>query len=264
MRATCWLPPLAAGLMLAACNPAPQPSAASATLTPPAPPGSSWQYQLQGSADLGVRATLYDLDGFATSAASVAAIHADDHYALCYINAGAWESFRPDASTYPAGILGKAYAGYPDERWLDIRDQASLRPILLARLRTQCKAKGFDGVEWDNVEAYNQATGFAITADDQLRFNRWLAQATHEVGLRVALKNDRDQVALLAPAFDYAVDEECQQYDECAKLEPFVAAHKAVFDVEYAAADYACPGPRGISVILKSRDLYAQPRQSCR
>jgi hypothetical protein len=261
MKAAGWPSGFLAGLMLTSCNPAPQPSVA---VVPPAPPGSSWQYQLQGSADLSVRATLYDLDGFATSAATVATIHADHHFALCYLNAGAWESFRPDAATYPSAILGKAYAGYPDERWTDIRDQAALQPILLARLRTQCKAKGFDGVEWDNVEAYNQATGFAITADDQLRFNRWLAQATHDVGLRVALKNDRDQVTLLAPAFDYAVDEECQQYDECARLQPFVTAHKAVFDVEYVAANYACPGPAGISVILKSRDLYAQPRQSCR
>jgi hypothetical protein len=240
--------------------PAPQPP------TPPAaaaPPGASWQYQLQGTVDTTVSATVFDVDGFATPAATVAAIHADHHYALCYINAGAWESFRPDASKYPSSLLGKAYPGYPDERWIDIRDQASLRPILLARLRTQCQEKGFDGVEWDNVEAYNQDTGFALTPDDQLRFNRWLAQVTHDAGLRVALKNDRDQAQLLEPAFDYAVDEECQQYTECPKLQPFIAAGKAVFDVEYVAAHYSCPGPAGISVILKSRDLFAAPRLSC-
>jgi hypothetical protein len=256
--------------MLAACSgnatpsgtsPAPQPSSARAAA---ASPGSSWQYQLQGTVDTNVPANVFDVDGFATPAATLAAIHADHHFALCYLNAGAWESFRPDASSYPSRILGKEYPGYPDERWIDIRDQTSLRPILLARLRTQCKDKGFDGVEWDNVESYNQDTGFALTPDDQLRFNRWLAQVTHEAGLRVALKNDRDQAQLLSPAFDYAVDEECQQYDECAKLQPFVAAGKAVFDVEYLVSHFSCPGPPGISVILKSRDLYAQPRQSCR
>jgi hypothetical protein len=43
----------------------------------------------------------------------------------------------------------------------------------------------------------------------------------------------------------------------------FAAAGKAVFDVEYVASYFSCPGPTGISVIQKSRDLYAQPSQSC-
>jgi hypothetical protein len=244
-------------------QPSPTQESAPAFRAAAAPPGSSWQYQLQGTVDTGVPAVVFDVDGFATPAATVTAIHAAHHQALCYLNAGAWENFRPDAAQYPSRILGSEYAGYPDERWVDIRDIAPLRPILLTRLRTLCQAKGFDGVEWDNVEAYNHETGFRLTPEDQLRFNRWLAQATHEAGLRVALKNDRDQAELLSPAFDYAVDEECQQYDECARLRAFVAAGKAVFDVEYLASQFSCPGPLGLSVILKSRDLYALPRRSC-
>ena len=40
---------------------------------------------------------------------------------------------------------------------------------------------------------------------------------------------DRDTVA----AFDWALNEQCFQYDECARLEPFTRAGKAVFQVEY-------------------------------
>ena len=60
----------------------------------------------------------------------------------------------------------------------------------------------------------------------------WRATA-HSLGLSIALKNDVDQERQLQPYFDYAIDEQCFQYSECDKLHPFVAAHKAVFEVEY-------------------------------
>ena len=40
----------------------------------------------------------------------------------------------------------------------------------------------------------------------------------------------------LLPAFDFAVNEQCFQYAECARLRPFVAAGKAVLQVEYELA----------------------------
>jgi hypothetical protein len=76
-------------------------------------------------------------------------------------------------------------------------------------------------------------TGFPLSGADQLVYNRWLAGAAHALGLSIALKNDVDQARQLQPSFDYALDEQCFQYSECGKLNPFVAAHKAVFEVEY-------------------------------
>ncbi len=49
----------------------------------------------------------------------------------------------------------------------------------------------------------------------------------------VGLKNDLDQVAELVDWFDWALNEECHQFEECDLLEPFVAAGRAVFGVEY-------------------------------
>src|SRR2546423_58618 len=83
----------------------------------------------------------------------------------------------------------------------------------------------------DNVDGYTNATGFPLTAADQLRFNRWLAREAHKRRLAVGLKNDPGQVRKLARAFDFAVVEQCFQYDECRAFSPFVRKRKAVFEV---------------------------------
>ncbi len=87
---------------------------------------------------------MFDLDLFSTDAATVAAVHAKGAKAVCYMETGAWESYRPDASSYPLLVLGKTMGGYPDERYVDIRQLSILRPIIAARLDL-CKQKGFDG-----------------------------------------------------------------------------------------------------------------------
>ena len=53
---------------------------------------------------------------------------------------------------FPATLLGNTYPGFADERWLDIRQLSVLGPLLEARM-DMCKAKGFDGFEFDNVDA---------------------------------------------------------------------------------------------------------------
>jgi hypothetical protein len=129
-------------------------------------------------------------------------------------------------------VVGKPLEGWPDERWLDIRRMGALGPLLERRLN-RCAAKGFDAVEADNVDGYANRTGFPLTAADQLRFNRFLAAAAHTRGLSIGLKNDVDQAAALEPDFDWALDEECFDYDECGRLAAFTRAGRAVFVAEY-------------------------------
>ncbi|MBJ7610283.1 MAG: endo alpha-1,4 polygalactosaminidase [Candidatus Dormibacteraeota bacterium] len=246
---------------------APAASSSAASIRPASPlpaVGSSWQIQLQGGLDTTVDAAVFEIDGFTTPASSVAALHARGRHVICYLDGGSWEDFRPDAAEFPQSILGEPYQGYPNERWLDIRDQTVLPRILTERLRTQCAGKGFDGVEWDNVEGYANPSGFPLTAADQQRFNTWLAGITHAAGLLVALKNDRQQAGVLAPIYDYAVDEECQQFSECGALRGFLEQGKPVFDVEYDEAAFSCPGPPGVSVILREKVLATGLRRSCR
>ena len=111
----------------------------------------------------------------------------------------------------------------------------------------RCVRKGFDGIELDNVDGYENRTGFPLSADDQLRYDVWLANQAHRRGLSVALKNDVAQVEDLVSYFDYALNEECFTYDECDLLTPFVAAGKAVFGVEYAMkTDEFCPAANAL------------------
>jgi hypothetical protein len=224
-----------------------------------------WQIQLQGKLDLKVRARVYEIDGFDRGKGAVRALHRRGRRVICYLNAGAWESFRPDAASFPEEVLGKRYVGYPDERWLDIRRIDLLEPLLGARLDA-CASKGFDAADPDNVNGYQNDTGFPLTAADQLRFNRWLADEIHERGMAAILKNDGPQVPDLVDPFDGAVVEECFQFRECGLYAPFVRAGKPVFAIEYrspSARVCRAAKRRRFSMIFKRTSLRAY-RRTCR
>jgi hypothetical protein len=195
-------------------------------------PRTTFQWQLSGPLDLGVAAALYDVDLFDTPASTVATLHARGRHVACYLDAGTLEPGRPDSGQLPAEVIGRALPDWPDERWLDMRRLDVVGPWLERRLDL-CRQKGFDAVEADNVDAYANDSGFPLTADDQLRFNRFLADAAHARGLSIGLKNDLDQAAALEPSFDWALVEQCFQYGECDRTAPFTRAGKAVFVVEY-------------------------------
>jgi hypothetical protein len=226
---------------------------------------TSWQWQLSGTLDTSLDVQMYDVDLFDTSAAEVDAINGNsDRFAICYLDAGTSENWRPDANLFPRSVLGKRN-GWPGEHWLDIRKLSVLRPIMQARL-DQCAVKGFDGVEFDNVDGYQNTTGFPLTARNQLVYNIWLANQAHLRGLSVALKNDLGQVKTLLPYFDFALDEQCVQYKECAKLQPFINAGKPVFEVEYKLDTAAfCPAANALDFnsLKKNLELDAT-REACR
>jgi hypothetical protein len=214
--------------------------------------------------DLRVDVPVYDIDGETTTAAQVRELHRRGRRVICYVNVGAYENFRPDRGRFPAAVLGKPLDGWPDERWLDIRRLDVLGPIMTARI-SACRAKGFDAVEPDNVDGYTNDTGFGLDAADQLAYNRWIAAVAHRYGMAVALKNDLDQVAQLQPYFDFAVNEQCFQYDECEALLPFIRAGKAVLHVEYELArSEFCARARtlGFSSMRKPEDL-GPSREPC-
>ena len=227
-------------------------------------PTDTFQYQLSGAIDVTVGAKVFDLDALETPRSVIAQLHHRGRRAICYVDAGTWESYRPDADSYPADMLGKPVDGWPDERWVDIRQLATLEPIIRARV-DRCAATGFDGVEYDWMDSYDQATGFPISRADSLRFDRWLASLAHARGLSVGLKNSGGLVTALVGRFDFAVTEECFQYHECGLYRPFLDAGKAVFDVEYRLGrDSFCAHARdmGISASRKHLSLSAW-RRAC-
>jgi hypothetical protein len=197
------------------------------------PPGTTWQWQLGTPPKVQPidDAQMYDIDMFDNDAAKVAQLHGTGAKVVCYIDAGTWEKFRPDQGKFPKSVLGEPN-GWPGEKYLDIRRIDILGPIMSARV-DQCAAKKFDGVEFDNVDVYQADTGFPLTANDELTYNRYLAGLAHQRGLSAALKNDPDQVTQLLPDFEFAVVEQCFQYSYCNKETPFIQAGKAVFETEY-------------------------------
>ena len=95
--------------------------------------------------------------------------------------------------------------------------------------------KGCDGVEPDNVDAYTNGgeTDVPLTGADQLAYNIMLAEEAHALGMSIGLKNDVDQLLELVDHFDWTLNEQCFQYNECGGYEVFVDQDKAVFGVEY-------------------------------
>ncbi|MCB1936649.1 MAG: endo alpha-1,4 polygalactosaminidase, partial [Nitrosomonas sp.] len=93
--------------------------------------------------------------------------------------------------------------------------------------------KGCDGVEPDNMDGYLNDSGFDLTARDQLAFNKFIVNEAHKRGLSVGLKNDLDQIPELVDFYDFSVNEQCHEFDECNTLEPFVQAGKPVLNAEY-------------------------------
>jgi hypothetical protein len=195
---------------------------------------TSWQWQLSHAVDTSIDVEMYDIDGFEATSGLIDELHADGRKVVCYISAGSWENWRPDADEFPDSVLGRSN-GWPGEKWLDIRKVGILGPFMKARL-DMCDAKGFDAVEFDNVDGYQNHTGFKLTGADQLKYNVFLANQAHHRGMSAVLKNDLGQITKLLPYFDFALNEQCHQYHECNRLDPFVEAGKAVFGVEYKLA----------------------------
>ncbi|WP_437982027.1 endo alpha-1,4 polygalactosaminidase [Sorangium sp. So ce117] len=177
--------------------------------------------------------TVYDLDWEFTPAETVAALHAKGAKVICYVDVGAFEDYRPDAGDFPESVKGNPDYHWEGSFWLDIRQIDVLRPIMLARFQV-CKDKGFDAIEPDEVDGYANDSGFPLRYGDQLAYNVFIADLAHSVGLSVGLKGDIEQAADLWPYFDWTLNEQCFEYEECELLvDSFLANGKAVFEVEY-------------------------------
>ncbi|MFI0445599.1 endo alpha-1,4 polygalactosaminidase [Actinomadura sp. 6N118] len=173
---------------------------------------------------------------------------------ICYVDTGAYEHYRPDAHRFPGhrervvalpnrprppkpgSVIGWD-TGWDGERWLDIRaaSRKAFAEAIWARLDL-AKRMGCDGVEPDQNNPLGNDPGFAITLADQHSWYREVAAQAHARGLSVGMKNGHDQpgsAAVLVDAFDWALPEECAEFNECAELGVFIDQGKAVFAVDY-------------------------------
>ncbi len=187
--------------------------------------------QLQGTTDQSHSVEMYDIDLFDTSAETIQSLKAKGANVICYFSAGSYEDWRPDVKKFKQAELGNNLSGWPGEKWLDIRSN-NVRKIMMARMNLAVE-KGCDGIDPDNVDGYTNKTGFPLKAKDQLNYNKFLANQAHRRNLSIGLKNDLNQVKQLVNIFDFSINEQCHEYDECHLLDPFVQAGKPVFNLEY-------------------------------
>lgn len=189
-------------------------------------------------------------------------------YNVCYVNAfqtqpGAlewWQDTHPD-------LLLRDDDGelIIDEGW----DEALLDTSTAAR-RTQlteivgdwidgCAESGFQAVEPDNLDSFERSQG-KLTQDHNAAFATALAERAHEDGLAIGQKNTTDLLGRhRAIGFDFAVTEECAQFDECDAYADAYAGR--VFAIEYegegdVSFEESCAtwGDR-ISLVLRDLDV---------
>jgi hypothetical protein len=187
---------------------------------------------------------IYDIDANINPASTVAALHAMGKHVVCYVEVGAAGNYYSASdegipTTYfaqlkSAGEFGAKVPGYP-EYYLDIESPTTVS-IIEAMIRQQCAAKGFDAVETDIDEEYNDPSGLPLTKADQEQYMTTLAGYMHSLGLGWWIKNPDDTgdsyATDMEPLADAVLTEQCNQYQSCGLLSAYVG-HKAVFDAEY-------------------------------
>ncbi|WP_225829770.1 endo alpha-1,4 polygalactosaminidase [Streptomyces sp. NK08204] len=158
-------------------------------------------------------------------------------YNICYVNA--FQAQPAERGSWPADLLLRdAHGGVViDEDWneplLDIRT-ADKRRRVAERVNgwiDGCAAKGFDAVEPDNYDSYSRSRHL-LTAADATAFVTLLSRHAHARHLAIAQKNTAELAGQRErTGLDFAVTEECGQYDECELYAK--AFDDRVVDIEY-------------------------------
>lgn len=188
-------------------------------------------------------------------------------WSACYVNGfqtqpadrDAWLTDHPDLVLRDEAGEPVADEGWPDELLLDTATaatRAAIADVLGAQVRA-CAERGFVAVELDNLDSWTRSGG-RLDEDGAVDLAARLVAVAHEAGLAAGQKNTpqlgargRDEAG-----FDFAVAEECAQYDECAAYTDVYGA--AVLDIEYTDEGFAaaCADPhRPPSTIRRDRDL---------
>jgi hypothetical protein len=220
-------------------------------------PGSTFHLQLTGPLDTSVDADVYVIDGENTSGGELDALKARGR-ALCYFSAGSWEPWRQDAAAFPDSALGAPVAGYPEERWLDVRD-GTVRQNIEARIELLF-GKGCDGLAPGLLASHPADSGFPLSSSDQLDYARFVAAAAHVRGMAVAYSGSDGWITALEPDFDVGLSMGCLSRGTCDAWLVFREAGKAVFLVEIGDEgdlDRVCAeaGALGFDAILTDQNL---------
>ncbi|KAI5958128.1 hypothetical protein CANMA_004282 [Candida margitis] len=194
--------------------------------------GDSWDCVLDNPPrNIDSNTKIYDIDLFDSSKKLIKDIHSKKKQVICYFSAGSFEEWRPDAGNFSSSDLGNPLHEWEGERWLNISSEKVYeimeKRILLA------KEKGCDAIDPDNIDGYEHKTGFKLTKADSVQYVKKLSKLAKKQNLAIGLKNGGDIVKKVLSSVDFSVQEQCGQYSECKKYQPFIHAKKPVFHIEY-------------------------------
>ncbi|KRB38932.1 endo alpha-1,4 polygalactosaminidase [Microbacterium sp. Root180] len=191
---------------------------------------------------------------------------AEGLYSICYVNGFQTQPGELDA--WPDDLLLTDAAGdtvfdadWPDEALLDTStddNRAAIVEIVAPWIR-ECADAGYQGVEFDNLDTYARSDG-ALTFEQNAALAALLVDVAHDAGLAAGQKNAAEDAEALraASGFDFAVVEECAQFEECEAYEDVYGDHVIAIEYDEATFRAACDEERmPESAVLRDRDLAA-------
>ncbi|CAL2073944.1 endo alpha-1,4 polygalactosaminidase [Streptomyces murinus] len=183
-------------------------------------------------------------------------------YNICYVNA--FQAQPAERASWPRDLLLRDEHGkvVMDKDWhealLDIGTPAKRKRVArrVDGWIDDCARKGFDAVEPDNYDSYTRSDGL-LSASDATAFIALLSRHAHDRHLAIAQKNTSELAGERRRAgLDFAVAEECGQYDECGVYAK--AFGDRVVDIEYTSDGLrkALAGwGKRLSIVRRDRDV---------
>lgn len=191
-------------------------------------------------------------------------------YNICYVNGyqtqpedtAEWIAQAPDLVLHDPSGSPVFDPAWPDEAVLDVstgEQRARIIERLLPAIE-RCAEKGFDAVEFDNLDTFARFPSL-IDERDAVELAKLLVASAHEHGLAAGQKNTPQLGAAQARAigFDFAVAEECVRFEECTSYTEVYG--EQVIDIEYdddlrdSWADTCAEPSRPTMTVLRDRDL---------
>ena len=178
-----------------------------------------------------------------------------DVYDVCYVNA--FQS-QPEVE-WPAELVSSIEdPEWPGEFVIDLSTPGNrgLAAGTVELMVERCAAEGFDAVEFDNLDTFVRFDNLGFGRAEAIEYATTIVGLAHVRGLAAAQKNTVELLDVDL-GFDFAVVEQCGEYDECGE---FAAVYgELVFDVEYTDAGLtaACAATENApTVILRVGDRY--------
>ncbi|WP_238161782.1 endo alpha-1,4 polygalactosaminidase [Kribbella antibiotica] len=181
-------------------------------------------------------------------------------YNICYINA--FQAQPGDEGSWSSDLLLRDASGkiVYDADWgealLDLRT-ADKRSRIAAKVNgwtNTCASKGYKAIEPDNYDSYTRSKNL-LTASQAKSYLTLLATYAHSKNLAIGQKNTVELASSRTSiGLDFAVAEECGQYDECGDYVQYFGNNVIVIEYTNSGRTKACSA-YGSTLSIVQRDV---------